>query len=90
MSIGSHLKTFKSTAQILPIINTMTLKASTVVNRTAMNEVLVGVNHPGECFVDKLVTVDDGQASNERKFFMSETHLWMTDPCKELLEYFKE
>ena len=36
MSIGSHLKTFKSTAQVLPIINTMTLKVSTVINRTAM------------------------------------------------------
>ena len=66
MSIGSHLKTFKSTTQILPIINTMALKASMVVNSTTMNEVLVGVNHPGECFVDKLVTVDDGQASDER------------------------
>ena len=52
ISIGAHLKALKSTAQVLPVINTMTLRASTVVNRTAMNEVLVGVNYPGECFAD--------------------------------------
>ena len=37
---------------------------------------------------------DDGQASDDprvdkKKFIKSETHLGMTDPSKELLEYFK-
>ena len=50
MTIGSHMKTFKTTAQIIPTVSPTTLKASTVVNRTAMHEVLVGVNHSGEEF----------------------------------------
>ena len=79
MSMGSHLKTFKSTAHIFPTVSAMTLKASTVVNRTAMHEVLVGVNHSREevfadvgvplrssCSPDELVTVVDGQTSGER------------------------
>ena len=57
----------------------MTLKASTVVNRSAMHEVLVGVNQSGEEFFadvggtlqslslpDELVTVVDEQISGKR------------------------
>ena len=43
LKFGTHQKTFKSTAQIIPRISTFTLRATTLINRNAMNEVLVGI-----------------------------------------------
>ena len=88
LRFGTYQKTFKSTAQVIPLVKAVTLKASTVLNRVAMKEILVGVKHCGEGCLDGEEKF--GSLACPVKPASSTTLLGMQDPSKDLLAYFKE
>ena len=63
LKFGNHQKTFKSTAQVIPTVSAVTLRASMVLDRSAIHEVLVGVRHSGEEFCTENINEEENRRS---------------------------